>query len=78
MIEPGTHSGQVGQPSPEDVTRTKAPVTTIAACATKLARRITSCKRVKVGVTAQAYFVSGEPNTRDFRPISGISGNTQQ
>ena len=31
VIDPGTHSGQVGQPSPEEVTRTRAPVTTIAA-----------------------------------------------
>ena len=32
MYEPGVHSGQVGQPSPEPVNRTAPPVTTIAAC----------------------------------------------
>ena len=36
-MDPSTHSGQVGQPSPDSVMRTTAPVTTMPACATRLA-----------------------------------------
>ncbi len=36
-MDPSTHSGQVGQPSPDSVMRTTAPVTTMAAWATRLA-----------------------------------------
>jgi hypothetical protein len=34
---PGVHRGQVGQPSPDEVSRTAPPVTTIAALAMTLA-----------------------------------------
>ena len=36
-IDPSTHSGQVGHPSPESVMRTMAPVTTMPVWATRLA-----------------------------------------
>ena len=38
VIEPSTHSGHVGQPSPLPVTRTRPPVTTMPTSATRLAR----------------------------------------
>jgi hypothetical protein len=37
VMEPSTHSGHVGHPRPEPVIRTMAPVTTMPACATRLA-----------------------------------------
>ncbi len=37
--EPSTHSGQVGQPSPDLVTRTRPPVTTMAIWATRFAMK---------------------------------------
>ena len=35
--DPGTHCGQVGQPSPEPVSRTRPPVTTMPISSTRLA-----------------------------------------
>jgi hypothetical protein len=46
---PGKHSGKVGQPSPDPVTRTVAPVTMIPTCATRLA---TASRRRVVGETS--------------------------
>jgi hypothetical protein len=46
---PGTHSGQVGQPSPDPVTRTTDPVTAMPACATTAA---IASVRISVGGTA--------------------------
>ena len=37
--DPGTHCGQVGQPSPEPVSRTRPPVTTMPISSTRLATR---------------------------------------
>ena len=38
--EPSTHSGHVGHPSPDPVTRTSPPVTTMPIWATRLAMKI--------------------------------------
>ena len=37
VTEPGTHSGQLGQPSPEEVNRTMAPVMTMPVWAIRFA-----------------------------------------
>ena len=43
--EPGTHSGQVGQPRPEPVTRTVAPVTAISPLVITAAQANARCSR---------------------------------
>ena len=40
VSDPGSHAGQVEQPSPEEVSRTAPPVTTIAVSATSATRVI--------------------------------------
>src|SRR5688572_14645529 len=45
VIDPSTHSGQVGQPRPLPVTRTSPPVTTMPTSATRLARRMGASQR---------------------------------
>ena len=47
-IDPSTHSGQVGQPSPEEVSRTIAPVSTIPVWATKLATNVRSSQVLRI------------------------------
>ena len=48
VIDPSTHSGQVGQPSPEEVSRTIAPVSTIPVWATKFATNVRSSQVLRV------------------------------
>ena len=47
--DPGTHCGQVGQPSPEPVRRTRPPVTTMPISRTRLVTR-TGRSRERAGV----------------------------
>ena len=53
VIEPSTHSGQVGQPRPLPVTRTSPPVTTMPTSATRFARRIGASQREPARVAAR-------------------------
>ena len=59
VIEPSTHSGQVGHPRPLPVTRTRPPVTTIPTSATRLARRTGESQRAPARVVLAGTVVVG-------------------
>ncbi|GEO35332.1 hypothetical protein CAE01nite_30570 [Cellulomonas aerilata] len=49
MNDPGSHCGQVEQPSPEPVRRTAPPVTTMPICTTRFATRTARVQRRRPG-----------------------------
>ena len=83
VYEPGTHSGQVGQPSPEPVSRTSPPVTTMPIWTTRLAtstgctqRRAASGTpgRVAAGVGVVAALTTSRVGARPHPPPPGRPG----
>ena len=68
---PGKHSGQVGQPRPEPVTRTIAPVIAISAC---VATTASATPELESAAGAGGAVDAGLQRLERHRPIVGNGG----